>query len=246
MAITRKRKAAHGHLPTAAPRMSPVKRPGLAPNVSRALRLPHAIDDWHLMGPNWFRQGLVDFFADLPTHIWEDHRIFAEGALRVVCRLRQKSLLPPYAWPRRSERHPHVLSAGKLRRISLNREQLGLVKITCNISLFASDAELCKGICSLAEEERRRLGIYKSAQRPVDDENLKRNLVVYLLDREGWDRASIESQLAFMGCIPLPNTGSQKVLLRKIRAWFLKIEDEIVAQTADWRIRALRMRSPGW
>jgi len=214
-----------------------LSRPGIAPSVPDGFDLPYAIDDWYLMGKNWYAKGCYDFFADIATHPWEDPRVFGEGALLVVSRLRQASPFPPFRegkWPKRL---PFKTSGAA----PLDRERLGLIRISGEISLLASNREICKNICVFINNERRRLKKPYVSQRPVNDKNLERDLIVFLLDREGWDRPSIEAQLAFMGCVPLPNTGSQKVLVRKIRARFALIEANIVEETHDYRTRLREM-----
>lgn len=199
-----------------------------AKGIARGLSLPGGLDDWHLLGDKWFENNIYDFFADLPTHPWEDHKAFARGAFQVVDRLIQKTVFEPFS----------VLKAGRPRgKINLldNKNtthiDFGVIAFVAKVSLHAPESRVVNGFKKFLAAERKKRGVTIVSARPSKMDHLQRDLVVYVLDREGWDIASIQIQLEYMKSCPFPPKVNPKVFVRKVRARFKKIEEEIAGPT---------------
>ncbi len=209
-----------------------VRRPGLAPSVRSGLELPNAIYGWQELGRKWFDKGCIGILAELPTHFWEDRRRFIPGAIRVFSQLTQTSLFPAFQPSKsKSEMVPLTL----VPYFPITRGELGLCRIEGWVSLDATPDQVGSAIVSLVKSEQRRRNRIRVPQRPMKLENLKRDVIVYVLVREGWDTRSIEAQLKHMGCIPLPNKQFQKTLIRRILSRFEAIEEQIADESVNYQ-----------
>ena len=197
----------------------------LAPGIAKGLELPYALNDWYLFKDKWFESGIYDFFADLPTNEWENPTAFAEGAIRVVERLLQKTSANPF---RLCE--VQNISRRKINMVGLNsidQEDLGVITFTAQISLNANESRVVDQIKEFLATERKKRGIVVVSARPAQICNLQRDFVVYVLDRERWDINSIQIQLKHMGSLPFPEKTDPKLFVRKVRSRFSRIEEEI-------------------
>lgn len=208
----------------AKPDKRPLKLQPLAPLVRRGLELPHLLCDWHLLGKQWFERFLLDFYADLPTHPWEDPAVFAEGAVRVVSRLLQRTATPPFRviWVSRPRQTLTTCA-----RTKPDLEMLGVTTAIVQISHNASDAKIFSKMGKFLAKERKLRGCRLVHARPATVPNLKRDYVVFALSLAEWDIESIQQQLSHMGCVPFPTRTDPKHFVRKIRQRYLKLSDEI-------------------
>lgn len=180
-------------------RTAPIQPVG--PGVRRGFNLPYRLSDWHLLGKKWFENGIYDFFADLPAHFWEHPSTFAEGAIRVVTRLLQRSATQPFCV---QKLHVKPRSTSFRYKNRLHTDDFSVVVATVEFSLNAPDAHIVQRVKNFLAQERQKRGITVISAHPAKYENLKRDLVIYVLDQEGWDIPSIQAQLTHMGCIPFP------------------------------------------
>lgn len=196
----------------------------LAPNI-RALFLPHWLNDWHLLGEQWFERWILDFYADIPTHPWEHPSAFGRGAVCVVARLLQRTITPPCRIVAVSRR-PKDPTLRRQNKVAL-LETFGVATVVLEISLNAANHKILSEFKRFLHNERRKRKIKLVAARPASIANLKRDFVVFALATAGWDIPSIQAQMAHMGCKPFPAGTDPKQFVRKIRSRYDRLSDEI-------------------
>ena len=156
---------------------------------------------------------------------------FWDGAGPVAQRYLRQPLYPPF------EVAPFRFP--ELGEWDLSNE--GLIEIKARICLDSPDAVIIEQFRKLLTAARRKKGRFALTHRPPASAALKRDLVVFALDRAGWQIVEIEKQLNYMGCIRMPE--NCKGYLRKTRTRFRAIVRELQKSREAKEARELEIAS---